>query len=528
VSGSFEVGQALSASSGQWDGGGDPPSYSYAWQRCRIGSIGSPGTGPGELESTEGIAIGASGDMWVSQPIQGRLTEFNEAHEFVRSVGGSGPAPGELGAPLGVAVDVSGDVWVADWEYDRIVEFDEEGEFIREFGSEGSGEGELLMPRSFAVDSSGHVWVADTGNARVEEFNESGEYLAQVGSSGSGAGQFEWPTGIATNSSGDVWVVDNARGKVEGFDAEGAFLSEFGTSGEGPEDLSSPSAITIDSSGHLWITDTGHHRVDEFDEHGSLLNQIGPGLPAYDRPEYPGPLALDAEGNVWLGDFRAGGRVAEFDQEGHYIAKEPCVSIEGATSSSYTLTGTDLGFEPRVTATATNGSGEATAVGFPNTWLREGSSEPPEWPTDVFPPTTRPGGRSSLVVAHYPRAARESLADQVAGVAADERASDLVSRCYIRCVIHRDPVLLGNLGGATEQGGRRRDDPAVGRDPVDRFEQRCDVLGLAPGTHCHIRDLVPRKVECRERDVGIGKKFLGRFVKLVVGIERRQDDARVQ
>ncbi len=137
-------------------------------------------------------------------------------------------------------------------------------------------------------------------------------------------------------------------------------------------------------------------------------------------------------------------------------------------------------------------------------------------------------GRRRRFLVHAPGATRKPLTHEVADVTADERATGLVSRCYVGRVVHGDRVLIRELRSAAEQRCRRRDDPAVARDSVDCFQQWSDTAELAPASNCHVRYLVTGKIERGERHVGIGEKRLGWSVKLVVGIKRREDHAGVQ
>ena len=89
-------------------------------------------------------------------------------------------------------------------------------------------------------------------------------------------------------------------------------------------------------------------------------------------------------------------------------------------------------------------------------------------------------------------------------------------------------MLIGELCGAAEQGRRRRYDPAIARDPVDRFQQGIDASRLAPAANRYVRHLVTGKIERRERHLGVGEKRLRWSVQIIVRIERREDHAGVE
>ncbi len=119
-------------------------------------------------------------------------------------------------SPQGVAIDASGDVWVADTNDNRILEFTATGEFLRKFGSAGSGNGQFSIPRRLSIGPDGNVWVSDSNNSRVEVFTPSGEYKEQFGgvSYSEAEGKFYVVEGLAFHGS-TVYVVDDGDDRVE-------------------------------------------------------------------------------------------------------------------------------------------------------------------------------------------------------------------------------------------------------------------------------------------------------------------------
>ena len=89
---------------------------------------------------------------------------------FCTMWGSYGQGPGQFDWPLGVAVDASGNVYVTDWGNHRIQVFTSSGEYITQWGSYGKGSGQFYSPWGVAVDASGNVYVADAGNHRIQKF----------------------------------------------------------------------------------------------------------------------------------------------------------------------------------------------------------------------------------------------------------------------------------------------------------------------------------------------------------------------
>ena len=64
--------------------------------------------------------------------------------------------------PQGIAVDASGDVYVADEVNHRIQAFGPSGTYVTQWGSWAWGNGKFETPMGIAVNTSDYVYVADT------------------------------------------------------------------------------------------------------------------------------------------------------------------------------------------------------------------------------------------------------------------------------------------------------------------------------------------------------------------------------
>jgi sugar lactone lactonase YvrE len=382
VSQTSEGGGTLSASSGSWSG--TPPfTYSYQWQRCNPGQVTSPGSGPGQLVSPEGIAVDAHGNAWVSDTYHGRLEVFSAAGNFLKTVGSEGSGPGHIGEPEGIAIDSRGDVWVADWSNNRVEEFNEKGEYLQEFGSEGSDNGDFNRPYGIAVDSKGHVWVGDVHNSRVEEFNENGEYLRQFGASGTpGHFEFHFPMGLAVSSNGNILVTDAPSNRLEEFNEIGKYVGVFGEEASVNGQTPYPGGVTVDSTGNVWVVDHGSDQIKEFNAGGERLRQFGSVGPGPGQLNGPDGLAVGPNGHVWVADAGSS-RIDEFGEQGEVIAHEGCADLAGATGPTYATTAADLGSNVQAIVTASNSTGEGSATGSLSSVVGGG----PEPPISESPPS---------------------------------------------------------------------------------------------------------------------------------------------
>jgi sugar lactone lactonase YvrE len=87
--------------------------------------------------------------------------------------GGYGSGPGQFNMPQGVAVDVAGNVYVTDTYNHRVQVFTNDGTFLTQWGSYGSAPGEFYRPMGIAMGPDGNVYVADTWNGRIQVFGSA-------------------------------------------------------------------------------------------------------------------------------------------------------------------------------------------------------------------------------------------------------------------------------------------------------------------------------------------------------------------
>ncbi|MGD0177219.1 MAG: hypothetical protein ABSC50_10385 [Candidatus Bathyarchaeia archaeon] len=195
-----------------------PVPVAHACNVCNISLIwGSLGSGNGQFNGPEGVAVDSSGNVYVTDTGNNRVEEFTGTGTFITAWGSLGSGNGQFNFPLGVAVDSGGNVYVADDFNSRVEKFTGTGTFVMKWGSVGSGNGQFNAPHDVAVDSVGNVYVTDTGNYRVEKFTGTGTFIMKWGSAGVSPGQFTAPYGVAVDSAGDVYVTDLNNNRVEKF-----------------------------------------------------------------------------------------------------------------------------------------------------------------------------------------------------------------------------------------------------------------------------------------------------------------------
>ena len=86
------------------------------------------------------------------------IEKFTSDGVLLTKWGTSGSGDGQFDNPEGIAVDSAEDVYVADTVNDRIQKFDKDGAYISQFGSPGGGDGQFNGPYGVALDKEGNIY----------------------------------------------------------------------------------------------------------------------------------------------------------------------------------------------------------------------------------------------------------------------------------------------------------------------------------------------------------------------------------
>jgi hypothetical protein len=109
----------------------------------------------------------------VADSFNHRIQKFNSSGVFQLKWGSNGSGDGQFSDPRGVAVDASGSIFVVDTYNHRIQRFNSSGVFQEKWGSNGSGDGQCACPQGMAIDGSGTIYVAERDNHRVQKFTRT-------------------------------------------------------------------------------------------------------------------------------------------------------------------------------------------------------------------------------------------------------------------------------------------------------------------------------------------------------------------
>ena len=186
--------------------------------------------------------------------------------------GTRGSGDGQLDIPNSIAIATSGDMYIADTNNHRIQKFDQNGNFISKFGTYGSGDGQFWNPRGIVIATSGDMYIADTNNHRIQKFDQNGNFLMKFGTRGSGDGQFNYPQGITISRSGDMYIADTNG--IQKFDSNGNFIYKFGTHGYSQNQLGGWNSVFIDSYDTIYVSDSYNSRISIYSAPAFLFSNI--------------------------------------------------------------------------------------------------------------------------------------------------------------------------------------------------------------------------------------------------------------
>ena len=274
-----------------------------------ITSFGTPGGGPGQMNSPRGITI-LDGKIYVSSIYNNRVDFFDLDGKYIGIMGSPvEKGAGILGRPTGMVI--SGDnVIVCDQARNKIITFKRlvidpktvYDYYVSEFGSFGSGEAQLNNPTGITLDAQNNIYIADTLNHCIKVFSLEGKYKKTIGSEGRGNGKLNRPADVAVVSSvNKIFVTDTGNNLIQVFSLNGDFLNQFGGFGTSPGQLNHPMGIATDGK-KLLVADAVNCRVQELSLEGKAIRSYGHRGRGKDTLFFPTDCAYDASGKIFVAD----------------------------------------------------------------------------------------------------------------------------------------------------------------------------------------------------------------------------------
>ncbi|MFZ0692394.1 MAG: Ig-like domain repeat protein [Acidobacteriaceae bacterium] len=282
------------------------------------------------LNQPGGVAIDGAGNLYIADTNNNVIREVNLTTGSIATVAGTG-APGYTGdggaataatlnSPEGIAVDAAGDLYIADTDNNAVREVIAATGKIATIAGDGTGvpgfsgdaglaiHAKLDAPYAVALDYAGNLYVADSGNNRVRQVNTAGNintyagngtpaYLGDGGAATSA--ELYSPLGVACDPAGNVYIADARNYVVRKVNAvSGVITTIAGTNADddyidGKSDFSygngqsgdafsgggiatgagiyAPYGIAVDASGNLLIAEYFDHLIRKVNADAATL-----------------------------------------------------------------------------------------------------------------------------------------------------------------------------------------------------------------------------------------------------------------
>lgn len=256
-----------------------------------LGVYGAYGSGPGTFVNPTGMAVTVSGGvttLYVSDTYKYDIEAYN-------SGSGTWSLFAEVGSSYlneGIALDASGDLWVAEAGLGAIVKYSG-GTSVVYPGAD------LTFPYGVAYSASGTIYVSNpdtvTPNIAILAYNIGGSSWTTLG--GYPGGQ---PLGVAVDSSGNLYTADGKTNIVYKYNGStwSSFAGSGATQGSTNGQTMDTYSVAVDPQNNVYVADL-YYFVNMYDSSGGYLRQFVAGT-GYLQIE---GVAVDVFGDVYFPAF---------------------------------------------------------------------------------------------------------------------------------------------------------------------------------------------------------------------------------
>lgn len=280
-----------------------PPEFVLLW--------GEAGSGEGQFNSPQGIAIDGFGNVYVADQGNHRIQKFDENGSFLAAWGGLGQSQGQFNTPTDLVATTGGELLVADTNNDRVQRFTEDGTYI--------GEWSIAFPQQIDLTAGGVLVLA---SSTIYRFDPSGQLMDSWSVRKYGA----WTRDLACVTEGQYFAIFEGfsecctditsgyffyQGPYVHLLARTTIIDAWGTTGVGSTNVT-PSGVAVDGGGHVYVADRRLDRIQRRNYDGLLLTEWGTPGSAPGQFAYPRMLACTADyvyvvdsGNNRIQKFRA-------------------------------------------------------------------------------------------------------------------------------------------------------------------------------------------------------------------------------
>ena len=268
------------------------------------------GGGGSFLSAPEGVAVGASGSVFIAGSASDNVFEITPTGVVREIIDASGDGAGAgLDQPTAVAVGDDGSVYVTGQRSDNVFRIDPGGSITEILDRSGDGLGNLLRgPTDLALDSSGSVVVCGIFSDNVFRVTPQGLVTEILDATGDGLGNdFGQPRSVATDDFGNVYASSTLpTSSVFRVRPSGLIQEIIDRDGDGSgNQLLRAGPLATDAVGNVFVVGLNSDnafRITPEDTVTEIIDSTGDGVG--NGLSNPNTVATDASGNVFVGGFK--------------------------------------------------------------------------------------------------------------------------------------------------------------------------------------------------------------------------------
>ena len=228
--------------------------FHVAWGKG-AGQIGyynasTPGFDQPYCEGPGGVALGANGEIWISDQFNDRILVYGHDGKFLRAVDQIGGQ--KIVRPKSLWLDGGKEMIVLSGKSNTLLRYDIKAGTVNQIGSTGGGAGQLRQPELLGI-SADRVCVEDDWKSELVCFARNG----------SGAVRQPWVLGgLGVDGAGGLYTLEfREQGGSSSYElistgTDGKKVDHFqlkSPAGESGGDLSSPQLLGLDASGNAMV-----------------------------------------------------------------------------------------------------------------------------------------------------------------------------------------------------------------------------------------------------------------------------------
>jgi len=172
----------------------------------------APGDHPIDLTDLVPTADGKA--LWLVDNDNHRLLRMDVESSAVALFGRPGESLGQFNHPFMLALNRSGDVLVTDVINGRVSQFNPNGVPARGIGSYGVELGQLYRPKGIVCDAAGNIWISDSVLGVIQVFTSDGVLIDVLRDADGKVLHFESPMGMAFDAAENLYVTEMTADRV--------------------------------------------------------------------------------------------------------------------------------------------------------------------------------------------------------------------------------------------------------------------------------------------------------------------------